>query len=98
MAEMINKWTVLAKIITLEGEYVCHKEDWDAQDLFYKICSLEEALRGIDALDLVRCRDCKRFVDNKEARVTYCNRGLKMWYMRPGDFCSHGERRDNGNL
>lgn len=52
----------------------------------------------VDAVPVVRCKECKRFVDDKEAYVTYCNKELQMLYARPDDFCSHGERRDNGNL
>lgn len=48
----------------------------------------------IDAVPVVRCKDCKRFVENKEALVTYCKRELKNLYVKPDDFCSYGERKD----
>lgn len=47
----------------------------------------------VDAVEVVRCRDCKRFVDNKKARVTYCRRDLKDMTVNPNDFCSYGERK-----
>lgn len=49
----------------------------------------------VDAVEVIRCRDCKRFVDNKEARVTYCRRSLQDMTVNPNDFCSYGERRKN---
>lgn len=42
---------------------------------------------------IVRCKDCKFFVENKEARVTYCNRELKQLYATADGFCSYGERK-----
>ena len=48
----------------------------------------------VDAVEVVRCKDCKRFVDNREAFVTYCKRELKDLYVKPNDFCSYGERRE----
>ena len=47
-----------------------------------------------DLVEVVRCKDCKRFVDNREAFVTYCKRELKDLYVKPNDFCSYGERRE----
>ena len=47
----------------------------------------------VDAVEVVRCKDCKRYVDNREAFVTYCKRELKDLYVKPDDFCSYGERR-----
>lgn len=51
-----------------------------------------------DAVEVVRCKDCKRFVDNREAFFTYCKRGLKYLYVKPDDFCSYGERKDNVSI
>ena len=51
-------------------------------------------LSPVDAVEVVRCKDCKRFVDNREAFFTYCKRGLKDVYVKPDDFCSYGERKD----
>lgn len=48
----------------------------------------------IDAVPVVRCKDCKRYVENREAVVTYCHRGLNDIYVKPNDFCSYGERKD----
>ena len=53
----------------------------------------------VDAVEVVRCRDCKRCYKHTTKR----NR-QKMWIcmrndldvcVRPDDFCSYGERKDN---
>lgn len=44
--------------------------------------------------EVVRCKDCKRFVDNPKACSTYCSKGCKIQYVKPDDFCSHGERKE----
>lgn len=60
-----------------------------------QVCSkqLLKLLPVVDAVPVVRCKDCKRFVENKEALVTYCKRELKNLYVKPDDFCSYGERK-----
>ena len=58
---------------------------------------LVEAMENIpaaDVVEVVRCKDCGMFVDNKEALVTYCKRECKNLTVNPSDFCSYGERRD----
>ena len=40
-----------------------------------------------------RCNECKSFVENKEALVTYCTRECKNLTVKPSDFCSYGERK-----
>ena len=47
-----------------------------------------------DVVEVVRCKDCTRFVENKAAYVTYCKRGLKNQYVKPDDFCSYRERKE----
>ena len=41
-----------------------------------------------------RCNECKSFVENKEALVTYCTRECKNLTVKPSDgFCESGERK-----
>lgn len=45
----------------------------------------------VDAVEVVRCKDCKNM---NEELVVWC-----YWHERatnPYDYCSYGERRDNG--
>ena len=41
MAELINKWDVVNKLIRLENNYQFYKEQWDADVLYRRICELE---------------------------------------------------------
>ena len=57
----------------------------------------------VDAVEMVRCRDCKHYKPQKksahwENRANYCNRVVTL-KVQPYDFCSYGERKegaDNG--
>lgn len=46
-----------------------------------------------DVVKVVRCKDCRMFVENKKAFVAYCKRELKNLCVKPNDFCSYGEKR-----
>ena len=43
--------------------------------------------------ELVRCKDCKRYKENTEARTRFCRRELGYMYAKPDGFCSYGERK-----
>ena len=52
----------------------------------------------IDAVEVVRCKDCKHYMPQKksahwENRASYCNRFVRI-KVRPNDFCSYGERKN----
>ena len=52
----------------------------------------------IDAVEIVRCRDCKHYKPQKksahwEHKAYYCNRIVTI-KTQPYDFCSYGERKD----
>ncbi len=65
---------------------------------------IEEAINTVPAADVVpvvRCKDCKWFVDNNGGEWYGC----KMFQVvritpedapKPDDFCSYGERKDGG--
>ena len=62
-----------------------------------------DAQPTIDAVEVVRCKDCKHYKPQKksahwENRANYCNRIVTI-KVQPYDFCSYGERKesdDNG--
>jgi hypothetical protein len=58
------------------------------RDLLDLICSAPT----VDAVEVVRCKDCKHL----EITGCYgeCNKGY-MGIVKPWDFCSYGERKDN---
>ena len=63
----------------------------------YATLILQEA-PTVDAVSVVRCKDCKRWERHTEVNRDYggCRRYSST--MRYDDFCSHGERKDgDGN-
>ena len=55
----------------------------------------------VDAVEVVRCKDCKHYVqflqDSKECRCTIFSGCYDRPYPTdPDDFCSYGERRTDG--
>ena len=55
----------------------------------------------VDAVEVVRCKDCKHYMPQKksahwENRANYCNR-VAMIKTQPYDFCSYGERKNEVN-
>lgn len=52
-----------------------------------------ECAPTVDAVEVVRCKDCKFFVKAKDWFA------CQKWYMdiRKDDFCSYGERKEDGN-
>ena len=51
----------------------------------------------VDAVEVVRCRDCKHYKPQKksahwENSANYCNRVVTI-KVQPDDFCSYGERK-----
>lgn len=46
----------------------------------------------VDAVEVVRCKDCKHRADELDCGNYLCNRKM-IGMVRPCDFCSFGERR-----
>lgn len=60
----------------------------------YATLILQEA-PTVDAVEVVRCKDCKyRFKNNGHSRDGCPIVDANIW-MDSDDFCSHGERKDN---
>lgn len=66
------------------------------------MCGLIDQAPTIDAVPVVRCKDCKWFADNNGGEWYGC----QMYQViritpedapKPDDFCSYGERREGGN-
>ena len=62
-------------------------EDFDA------IINAIDAVPTVDAVEVVRCRDCKHFVAPQGVPVCGCFYGLGFPNKSGDDFCSYGERR-----
>ena len=89
MAELIDKWEVVGKLITLQNNYTFFKNEWDAERLYREIAKLEISVGKTPGLDLVRCKDCA--VPHNKWLGCPKLRGL----VPPPDFyCAFGERRE----
>ena len=47
----------------------------------------------VDAVEVVRCRECKHYEIHKPKVLENCERNGYIIPMKPDDFCSHGERK-----
>ena len=83
----INKFPLLPS--RLDGDMSEYERGYlDAQENM-------NLLPTVDAVEVVRCKDCKRYEENTEARTRFCRRELNYMYAEPNGFCSYGERKDN---
>ena len=48
----------------------------------------------VDAAPVVRCRDCKHYEIHKPKVLENCERNGYIIPMKPDDFCSYGERKN----
>ena len=87
------------RLIDLDSEYI--------QETLYRRGfktrqDIEEWLNNaptIDAVPVVRCKDCKHYEIHKPKVLENCERKGYIIPMKPDDFCSYGERKegdDNG--
>ena len=49
----------------------------------------------VDAVEVVRCKDCKHYEIHKPKVLENCERNGYLIPMKLDDFCSHGERKDD---
>ena len=50
----------------------------------------------VEAVEVVRCKDCKHYEDCDHGSGKICYRWDEWIYPNEDDFCSLGERKDNG--
>ena len=53
-----------------------------------------EKAQTVDVVQVVRCKDCKHNSLNRVSGNAFCDLGIGLSQIY--DFCSHGERRDDG--
>ena len=51
----------------------------------------------VDAVEVVRCRECKHYEIHKPKVLENCERNGYIIPMKPDDFCSYGERKDGAD-
>lgn len=100
MHELIDKWTVVGELITLQNNYTFFKNEWDAERLYREIAKLEMKIGKTQGLQVVRCKNCKycrtfypvKEIGKEAIQVWYCD--LYRCNRKPDEFCSDGERRE----
>lgn len=56
--------------------------------------SVLEDMQTVDAVPVVRCRECKHYEIHKPKVLENCERNGYIIPMKPDDFCFYGERKD----
>ena len=85
------------RLIDLDSDYI--------QETLYRRAfktrqDIEEWLNNsptIDAVPVVRCKDCKHYEIHKPKVLENCERKGYIIPMKPDDFCSYGERKEGAN-
>ena len=102
MAEYIEKWPVVNRLIDIENEFQQYNPFHGFEHAMYrKICEAEIAIGKTQAADVapvVHCKDCKYWQDNNDG---YPHEECRWGHGETpdaDDFCSYGERKDgDGN-
>ena len=55
-----------------------------------------ESAPTVDAVSVVRCKDCIRRYDSDECPMCYVSGGQYYEYTSGNGYCDRGERKDNG--
>ena len=95
MARLIDAVALHRKVMTETNPYGKPTIDYDSG---VKVLEWIEQAPTVDAVPVVRCKDCKHYRPQKksahwENRTNYCNRIVTI-KTQPYDFCSHGERKN----
>ena len=61
-------------------------------EMSQQIC--EDFKNKADFIEVVRCKDCKYYEIHKPYVTLNCERDGKLIPMKPDDFCSYGERKE----
>lgn len=75
---------------------------WLINDLLNKsfypaiVKSSIESAPAVDAVSVVRCKDCIRRYDSDECPMCYVSGGQYYEYTSGNGYCDRGERKDNG--
>ena len=82
------------RLIDLDSDYI---QETIYRRGFKTRQDIEEWLNNaptIDAVPVVRCRDCKYYEIHKPKVLENCERKGYIIPMKPDDFCSYGERKE----
>ncbi len=96
MANLIDR-AALLEWLKKAGRFMkCCEETKALRKMIGGIINHIEKLPAVDAVEVVRCKDCKYYEIHKPRVSENCER--KEGYqipMMPNDYCSYGERRED---
>ena len=79
----------------IDGDKLERQEYWGNERCFeYVDAEGIDNAPTVDAVPVVRCRDCKHYEIHKPKVLENCERNGYIIPMKPDDFCSYGERKD----
>ena len=91
MADLIDRAALLKRI-----DKVCMDTDPYRAGVQFGVETVGGWIReapAVDAVPVVRCKDCKHYENHKLKVFENCVRNERFIPMKPNDFCSYGERR-----
>lgn len=72
----------------------CNYKDGMCQECPYgEVADMLVDAPTVDAVEAVRCKDCKHYENHKLKVYENCVRNERYIPMNPDDFCSYGQRR-----
>ena len=89
----------MARLIDADAiiDFIDMDSTWDPLETCFSekaVVDMLESAPTVDAVEVVRCKDCKyRFKNNGHSRDGCPIVDAKIW-MDDDDFCSHGERKE----
>lgn len=95
MADLIDRQTATRLL------YAEFKDFWELPSLAIdravqthvtNLSDIYKKLPAVDAVEVVRCKDCRWLYDYYDGYYCYCHKGLA--HVTPESFCSYGERRE----
>ena len=97
MARLIDADKLLESYKKWIPQLSSKEDEGDRRGVETCIAVLED-MPTMDAVEIVRCKDCKHYEIHKPKVLENCERNGYIIPMKPDDFCSYGERKDgDGN-
>jgi hypothetical protein len=81
------------RLIEVESAWKKAQRIYSDPVLLHVVRNVLDSTPTVDAVEVVRCKDCKHFVAPQGVPVCDCFYGLGFPKESGNDFCSYGERR-----
>lgn len=103
MDDLISRAAAIDAIVSVtafpDADYIKNlcQNPANSEDWLGGVCDAINAVEDVNAVDavpVVRCKDCKHYDEAPSGDAMMCYRGDGMRWPDPNDYCSKGERRD----